>query len=98
MREPTFSNLRAFLDRLRRDGDLAVVDAPVSARLEVGGIHKSVSAAAGSALLFTHVPAPPRPRAPPRRGPPRRAHRACGTRPTRLTARPAPLAQTILPP
>ena len=30
MREPAFPDLRSFLDRLRRDGDLAVVEAPVN--------------------------------------------------------------------
>jgi 4-hydroxybenzoate decarboxylase subunit C len=36
----TFPDLRSFLDRLRRDGDLAVVEAEVDARLEVAEIHR----------------------------------------------------------
>ena len=55
MDEPGFPDLRAFLDRLRRDGDLAVVDAPVDARLEAAEIHRRVIAAGGPALLFTNV-------------------------------------------
>ena len=48
-------DLRAFIDRLRRDDDLAVVDVPVDARLEVAEIHRRVIAAGGPALLFTNV-------------------------------------------
>ena len=48
-------DLRSFLRRLKGDGDLVVVDAPVDARLEVAEIHRRVIAAGGPALLFTHV-------------------------------------------
>ena len=50
-----FSDLRAFIDRLRRDDDLVTVEAPVDAHLEVAEIHRRVVAAGGPALLFTHV-------------------------------------------
>ena len=55
MREPLFPDLRSFLDHLRRDGDLAVVEAPVDAHLEAAEIHRRVIAAGGPALLFTNV-------------------------------------------
>ena len=55
MAEPTFPDLRAYLEQLRRDGDLAVVAAPVDARLEAAEIHRRVIAAGGPALLFTNV-------------------------------------------
>jgi 3-polyprenyl-4-hydroxybenzoate decarboxylase len=45
MAAPTFPDLRAFLDQLRRDGDLAVVEAPADARLEAAEIHRRVIAA-----------------------------------------------------
>ncbi len=48
-------DLRSFLRRLRGDGDLVVVDAPVDAHLEVAEIHRRVIAAGGPALLFTNV-------------------------------------------
>jgi 4-hydroxybenzoate decarboxylase subunit C len=48
-------DLRSFLRRLRADGDLVVVDAPVDARLEAAEIHRRVIAAGGPALLFTRV-------------------------------------------
>ena len=55
MAEPTFPDLRAFLDQLRRDGDLVTVEAPVDAHLEAAEIHRRVIAAGGPALLFTNV-------------------------------------------
>jgi len=50
-----FPNLRTFIQHLRRDRDLAVVEAPVDARLEAAEIHRRVIAAGGPALLFTRV-------------------------------------------
>ena len=50
-----FPDLRAFIDRLRRDADLAVVEAPVDPILEAAEIHRRVIAAGGPALLFTNV-------------------------------------------
>src|SRR6478609_4479428 len=55
MADSTYPDLRAFLDQLRRDGDLVTVEAPVDARLEAAEIHRRVIAAGGPALLFTHV-------------------------------------------
>ena len=54
MKDETFLDLRRFLDRLRSNGDLRVVDAPVDPRLEIAEIHRRVIAAGGPALLFTH--------------------------------------------
>jgi hypothetical protein len=51
----TFPDLRAYLDRLRRDRDLVEVTAPVSPRLEAAEIHRRVIAAGGPALLFSNV-------------------------------------------
>ena len=98
MREMTFPNLRAFLDQLRRDGDLAVVEAPVSAHLEAAEIHRRVIAAGGPALLFTRVEGSDLPLATNLFGTARRAELAFGSRPKRLVERVARLAQTILPP
>ena len=55
MSDATFADLRAFMDALRRQGDLAVIEAPVDARLEAAEIHRRVIAAGGPALLFTSV-------------------------------------------
>src|SRR5215831_6303583 len=50
-----FPDLRAFLDRLRADGDLVTIDAPVDAHLEAAEIHRRVIAAGGPALVFASV-------------------------------------------
>jgi UbiD family decarboxylase len=49
-----FPDLRAFLDRVRREGDLRVIETPVDARLEIAEIHRRVIAAGGPALLFAN--------------------------------------------
>ena len=82
--EPTFPDLRAFLDRLRRDRDLVEVDAAVDPRLELAEIHRRVIAAGGPALLFTRVRGSRFPVATNLFGTPRRAGLAFGSRPLRL--------------
>src|SRR5262245_42388013 len=94
----TFPDLRVFLDRLRRDGDLVTVDAPVDARLEVAEIHRRVIAAGGPALLFTSVNGSDFPLATNLFGTARRAELAFGERPLRLVRRLVELAETLLPP
>jgi UbiD family decarboxylase len=51
----SFPDLRAFLDQLRRDGNLVTVEPEVDPNLEVAEIHRRVVAAGGPALLFTNV-------------------------------------------
>src|SRR5688572_32179442 len=98
MAEPTFPDLRAFLDSLRRDGDLAVVEAPVDARLEAAEIHRRVIAAGGPALLFTNVKDAAFPLATNLFGTRRRAEMAFGARPLQLVRRIAGLVEELLPP
>ncbi len=94
----SFPDLRLFLDRLRRDGDLVVVEAPVDPVLEAAEIHRRVIAAAGPALLFTNVRGAAFPLATNLFGTRRRAELAFGERPLRLIKRLVHLAETILPP
>ena len=98
MADQSFPDLRAFLDQLRRDGDLAVVDAPVDARLEAAEIHRRVIAAGGPALLFTNVRGASFPLVTNLFGTARRAELAFGRRPQRLIRRLVELADTIMPP
>jgi 4-hydroxybenzoate decarboxylase subunit C len=98
MPEPAFPDLRAFLDQLRRDRDLAVVEAPVDARLEVAEIHRRVIAAGGPALLFRNVQEADFPLVTNLFGTGRRAEMAFGARPLRLIRRLVHLAETLLPP
>jgi UbiD family decarboxylase len=97
-RRAGFSDLRAFLDQLRRDRDLAVVEAEVDPRLEAAEIHRRVIAAGGPALLFTRPRGAVFPLVTNLFGTARRAEMAFGTRPQRLISRLVELAQTILPP
>jgi UbiD family decarboxylase len=98
VRDSSFPDLRSFLDRLRRDGDLAVVEAPVDARLEAAEIHRRVIAAGGPALLFTQVRGADFPLATNLFGTWRRSELAFGERPLRLIRRLVHLAETLLPP
>jgi UbiD family decarboxylase len=98
MADATYPDLRAFLDRLRRDGDLATVEAPVDARLEAAEIHRRVIAAGGPALLFTNVKDRDVPLVTNLFGTARRAEMAFGTRPLKLIQRIVHLAETLLPP
>ena len=94
----TFPDLRTFLGRLRRDGDLVEVRAPVDPRLEAAEVHRRVIAAGGPALLFTNVQGSPFPLVTNLFGAARRAELAFGERPYRLIRRLVELVETALPP
>jgi UbiD family decarboxylase len=93
-----FPDLRTFIDRLRRDGSLVTVDAPVDPHLEVAEIHRRVIAAGGPALLFTNVKGARFRLVTNLFGTARRAELAFGERPLRLIRRIVQLAETLLPP
>lgn len=96
--ESGFSDLRAYLDALRRRGELAVVEAPVDARLEAAEIHRRVIAAGGPALLFTHVQGADFPLVTNLFGTPGRAELAFGRRPMALVRRAVEVAEQMMPP
>ena len=93
-----FADLRAFIDQLRRDGDLVEISAPVNPVLEAAEIHRRVIAAGGPALLFTNVTGAAFPLVTNLFGTARRAELAFGRRPMELIERLVHLAETILPP
>jgi 4-hydroxybenzoate decarboxylase subunit C len=93
-----FPDLRAFLDRLRRDDDLVEITVPVDASLEAAEIHRRVIAAGGPALLFRNVRGADFPLVTNLFGTARRAELAFGDRPLRLIKRLVHLAETLLPP
>ena len=93
-----FSDLRAFLDQLRRDNDLVTVEAQVDSHLEAAEIHRRVIAAGGPALLFTNVTGSDFRLVTNLFGTARRAEMAFGDRPLRLIRRIVHLAETLLPP
>ena len=94
----SFPDLRAFIDRLRADNDLVVVDAPVDPHLEVAEIHRRVIASGGPALIFTNAGRSRFRLAMNLFGTARRAELAFGERPLRLIRRLVELAETLLPP
>src|SRR5512145_1202075 len=98
MADERFPNLRSFLDALRREGDLVVVEAPVDPRLEAAEIHRRVIAAGGPALLFSNVLGSTFPLVTNLFGTARRAEMAFGRRPSALVKQLAHLAETLLPP
>jgi UbiD family decarboxylase len=93
-----YSDLRAFLDDLRRANDLVEIAAPVDAYLEAAEIHRRVIAAGGPALLFTNITGADFPLVTNLFGTERRAARAFGERPLQLVKRLVHLAETLLPP
>ncbi|MCP4901495.1 MAG: UbiD family decarboxylase [bacterium] len=98
MNEPSFPDLRTFLDHLRADGDLAVVDAEVDPYLEIAEIHRRVIAAEGPALKFNNVKGSRFPLVTNLFGSSSRATLAFGRRPQRLIERVVELVGEALPP
>jgi len=93
-----FSDLRTFIDQLRRDRDLVEITAPIDPNQEAAEIHRRVIAAGGPALLFSNVKGAHFPLVTNLFGTPRRAELAFGTRPLALIKRIVHLAETLLPP
>jgi UbiD family decarboxylase len=96
--QPRLPNLRSFVDALRRNGDLAIVEAQVSAELEVAEIHRRVIAAGGPALLFTNVEGASFPLVTNLFGTSGRAEMAFGQRPFQLIRRLVDTIETAMPP
>jgi len=93
-----FSDLRSFIDQLRRDRDLVEIAAPVDPHLEAAEIHRRVIAGGGPALLFTNVKGADFPLVTNLFGTARRAELAFGRRPQEFIKRVVHLAETLLPP
>jgi UbiD family decarboxylase len=94
----SFKNLREFLDVLKRENDLAIIDAPVDPNLEVAEIHRRVIDAGGPALLFTNVKGSPFPIVTNLFGTSRRVDLAFGPRPEALMKQIIGAVDRVLPP
>ncbi|CAI6039713.1 UbiD family decarboxylase [Cohnella sp. JJ-181] len=94
----TFSSLRPFLEMLRQEGDLAVIETPVDPVLEIAEIHRRVIDAEGPALLFTNVKGAAFPVVTNLFGTSRRVDRAFGPRPEQLVNRLIGAMDTLMPP
>lgn len=93
-----FPDLRAFIEQLRHDGDLVVVEAPVDARLEAAEIHRRVIASGGPALLFTNIEGADFPLVTNLFGTVRRAEMAFGSQPFQLVSRAVQTLESVFPP
>jgi UbiD family decarboxylase len=91
-------DLRAFLDLLRAEGELAEIDVAVDPDLEAAEVHRRVIAAGGPALLFSRIKGSPWPCVTNLFGTRRRIELAFGPRPEQLVQRLAGLPHTMLPP
>jgi len=92
-----FSDLRAFIDQLRRDRDLVEITAPVDANQEAAEIHRRVIAGGGPALLFTNITGADFPLITNLFGTSRRAELVLGKRPLEFVKRVVQLAESIMP-
>ncbi|MBL8857546.1 MAG: UbiD family decarboxylase [Planctomycetes bacterium] len=95
---PAPRDLRAFLDRLRRDDRVFEIEAQVDPVLEVAEIHRRVIAANGPALVFRNVKGSPFPLVTNLFGTARRVELAFGSRPGALIAQAAKLPEELVPP
>ncbi|MCW5206397.1 UbiD family decarboxylase [Desulfobulbus sp. F5] len=95
---PQITNLRQFLDILRRENELLVIDAEVDPCLEIAEIHRRVIAAGGPALLFTKVKGSTFPVVTNLFGTNRRLELAFGRRPLDFVRDLVRLAEEIMPP
>jgi len=92
------SDIRSFIDLLRREGEIAEVDAPVDPYLEIAEIHRRVIDEQGKALFFTNVKGSEFPVVTNLFGTVRRIELAFGPRPLDFVKRAVEMAETILPP
>jgi UbiD family decarboxylase len=91
-------DLRAFLDVLRREGDLATVEAEADPRLEIPEIHRRVIEEGGPALLFKRPKGADFPVVTNLFGTPKRLDLAFGKRPREFVETAARAAAELLPP
>lgn len=93
-----FANLRAFIDTLRAERDVAIISAPVDPCLEIAEIHRRVIEEGGPALLFTNVKGSPFPVATNLFGTTRRVDLAFGPKPEAIMNRLMTAKDTLIPP
>jgi UbiD family decarboxylase len=92
------SNLRSFIDTLRREDEIVEVRAEVDSRLEVAEIHRRVIDQRGKALLFSNVKDSQFPVVTNLFGTAKRIDLAFGSRPMEFIKRAVEAAEKLLPP
>src|SRR5438552_8753381 len=92
------SNLRSFLDLLRRENDLVTIEAEVDPYLEIAEIHRRVIERGGPALLFTKVKGSRFPVVTNLFGAEKRIELAFGSKPEAFVKELVSVAEALLPP
>ncbi len=92
------NDLRAFLDILRREGDLATIEAEADPRLEIPEIHRRVIEEGGPALLFRRPKGADFPVVTNLFGTPKRLELAFGKKPREFVETAARAATELMPP
>jgi UbiD family decarboxylase len=92
------SNLRSFIDTLRRENELVEVNAETDPYLEIAEIHRRVIAERGKTLLFTNVKNSAFPVVTNLFGTAKRIELAFGPRPLQFVKRAVEAAENLLPP
>src|SRR5262249_16625046 len=92
------SNLRSFLDVLRRENDLVTIEAEVDPCLELAEIHRRVIDSGGAALLFKRVKGSRFPVVTNLFGTNKRIELAFGPKPETFIKQVVGLAESLLPP
>ena len=92
------TNLRSFLDQLRKEGQLIQIDALVDPHLELAEIHRRVIEEQGPALLFTNVKGKPFPVVTNLFGTVERVNMAFGPKPERVVRELVGAMDRLLPP
>jgi UbiD family decarboxylase len=92
------SNLRSFLDLLRREKDLVSIDTEVDPYLEVAEVHRRLIERGGPALLFTRVKGSNYPVVTNLFGTTKRIELAFGSKPEQFVKELVSVAEALLPP
>ncbi len=92
------SNLRSFIDNLRREDEVIDISAEVDPYLEIAEIHRRVIDAGGKALFFLNVKGSPFPVVTNLFGTNKRVDLAFGKRPQEFVKRAVEMAESLIPP
>src|SRR5919197_4076260 len=92
------TNLRSFLELLRRENSLVEIEAEVDPYLELAEVHRRVIESGGPALLFNRVKGSRYPVVTNLFGTEKRIELAFGPKPEALVRALARLAESLLPP
>lgn len=92
------TNLRSFLQVLKRENDLVEIEAEVDPNLEIAEIHRRIIESGGGALLFKNVKGSRYPVVTNLFGTPKRINLAFGTKPLEIVREAVEMIEAALPP